>query len=88
MLAGANIQVYKSWILLSYFFFSLPRFENELSIVIAVHAEVEEDLPGARDEDRGADDAAVHPREEEQQHGKSWRSQNNSFQPKNYIKEV
>jgi len=46
-----------------------PRFQNELAIVVAVHAEVEEDLAGARDEDGGADDAPVHASEEEQEHG-------------------
>ena len=47
----------------------MPRFENQFSIVVAVHAEVEEDLAGARDEDGSADDAPVHASEEEQEHG-------------------
>ena len=47
----------------------MPWFENELAIVVAVHAEVEEDLAGARDEDGGADDAPVHAGKEEQEHG-------------------
>ena len=53
----------------NYCFRRLPRFENEFSIVVAVHAEVEEDLAGARDEDGSADDAPVHASEEEQEHG-------------------
>ena len=52
-----------------YYGFRLPRFENELSIVVAVHAEVKEDLAGAGDEDGGADDASVHAGQEEQEHG-------------------
>ena len=51
------------------YWFRLPWFENELAIVVAVHAEVEEDLAGARDEDGGADDAPVHAGKEEQEHG-------------------
>ena len=54
------------------YWFRLPWFENELAIIVAVHAEVEEDLAGARDQDGGADDAPVHAGQEEQEHGKGW----------------
>ena len=54
------------------YWFRLPWFENELAIVVAVHAEVKEDLAGARDEDGGADDAPMHAGQEEQEHGKGW----------------
>ena len=53
-----------------YYCFRLPRFENELSIVVAVHAEVEEDLAGSWDKDGGANNAPVHAGQEEQEHGK------------------
>ena len=36
-------------------FHAWPGFEDELAAVVAVHREVEEDLPGARHQDRGAD---------------------------------